>query len=807
MTSVEELKRMVPLENYFRQRGSTQDPNGRWRCPLPQNHKNGDANPSVTIKDNRARCWSADCFGEHGADIFSIVGTIESLPNFNDQKRRVEELAGLTNDTKPKLGKIVATYDFTDEHGTLLFQECRFDPKDFRLRRPDGAGGWSWGLGDARRVLYRLPELLQHLDRPVVVHEGPGCVDAAIRAGLAGLHTSTCGGANSPRKTDFSAVAHRDVVILPDHDEAGEKYLCDVTDMSRKAGAKSVKVLRLPDLPPKGDIKDWLNAGGTPEQFEKLCTDAPLYTIPQAEAETTDKPELNCDEGDLDELTKRAWKILHDENNPPALFKRGSGLVRVEEDGRGAVLAELTEAKTRYEVARLARCRRTKASMFGMGKREDCKPPTDLIKNLLATPANRIPLPELLGVIEVPVISGLGRIVQVPGYDAESQLFYRPYDRTANISIPVKPTGDEMGVARSVLDELFADFPFASEADRTHALGLLVLPFVRQCIKGPAPMHAVEAPEAGTGKGLLVQVALSPAIGNNIGVIADARDDDEMRKRITARFLEGCPVTLLDNVVRPLNSGVLAAALTATQWEDRRLGKTESLRVPAQTIWVMTANNPAMSLELARRTVRIRLDPKIDRPWLRNGWRHPNLLGWAHEKRADLITAALTLVQAWLDAGEPAPKAQPLGSFEEWTRVVGGIVEHAGYKEFLGNCHELYEVADTDGATWRTFTEMWWATHSDRPVTAKDLFDIAMDLDGLNLGKSASERGQRTALGAQLRKRRDQVIGRYRIESAGIEHNAALWRLRQINKPATPPYVPSPSASSADELLFEEETC
>ena len=701
--------------------------------------------------------------------------------------------------------RIEHIFDYLDENGHLLFQVVREKPKKFRQRQPDGAGGWIWNAKGVRRVPYNLPAILEFPNKTTIFHEGEKAVEAAVAAGLPGIHTTTAGGASNWKQTDLSVCAGRNTVICPDNDAPGEKYASGIAERLHGIAA-TVKILRWPSVPEHGDCVEWLDRGGTPADFQGLCDTAPLYTRGPSSAES-DKPELNCDEGDLDELTKEAWKIIAARNSPPVIFKRGNSLVRVEEDSRGVVLAELTEVRGRYEVARLARCQKTKSTMFGAGKLEDCKPPMDLIRNLLATPTQAIPLPELRSVIEVPVVSASGKIVSTPGYDAESKLLYRPYDPAANISTPVKSTQKDVQNARSVIDDLFTDFPFASEADRTHAVGLLLLPFVRQYIKGPAPMHLVEAPEAGSGKGLLVHTALCPAVGVNIGVIADARDDDEMRKRITARMVEGCPVTLLDNLNRPLTSGALAAALTAPRWDDRRLGTLEVIRVPITTLWVVTGNNPVMSLELARRAVRVRLDPKIDRPWLRNGWRHSNLLQFVREKRAEFIAAALTLARAWLDAGEPAPSAQPLGSFEDWTRVIGGIVQHAGYEDFMGNANELYEVADSDGATWRTFTTIWWEVHRDQAVTAKDLFNIATDLDGLNLGKSASERGQRTALGAQLRKRRDQVIGNFRIESAGIEHNAALWRLRQINKPATPPFVPSPPPSSADELLFEEETC
>jgi hypothetical protein len=55
---------------------------------------------------------------------------------------------------------ILATYDYTDERGVLLFQVVRYPNHKFLQRRPDGNGGWTWKLGNTRRVLYRLPELI-----------------------------------------------------------------------------------------------------------------------------------------------------------------------------------------------------------------------------------------------------------------------------------------------------------------------------------------------------------------------------------------------------------------------------------------------------------------------------------------------------------------------------------------------------------------------------------------------------------------------------------------------------------------------
>lgn len=171
--------------------------------------------------------------------------------------------------------KIAATYDYHDAIGVLAFQVVRFDPKDFRQRRPDGNGGWHWNLQGIELVLYRLPELLRAAPSAIVyVCEGEKDADA-LRDHLA--TATTCpGGAGKWRDRHNDALRGRHVVILPDNDAPGEAHAQTVA--KALAGiAASVRVLRLPDLPAKGDVSDWIGAGGTAEELAALADAAPEW--------------------------------------------------------------------------------------------------------------------------------------------------------------------------------------------------------------------------------------------------------------------------------------------------------------------------------------------------------------------------------------------------------------------------------------------------------------------------------------------------------------------------------------------------
>jgi hypothetical protein len=164
--------------------------------------------------------------------------------------------------------RIVATYDYQDEAGCLLYQSVRYDPRDFRQRQPDGKGGWVWSTKGRPLALYRLPELLQAaLEDFVYIVEGEKDAEALHRLGL--VATTNPMGAGKWRKCFNESLRDRHVILLPDNDDSGRAHMQTVCENLRGIAA-SVIVFELPDLPPKGDVSDWLAAGGTKEKLRQL---------------------------------------------------------------------------------------------------------------------------------------------------------------------------------------------------------------------------------------------------------------------------------------------------------------------------------------------------------------------------------------------------------------------------------------------------------------------------------------------------------------------------------------------------------
>jgi 5S rRNA maturation endonuclease (ribonuclease M5) len=218
---------------------------------------------------------------------------------------------------KPKVyagGKspVIATYDYRDTNGKLLFQVCRTADKRFFQRRPDGKGGWLNGLGGIQPVLYRLPEVLQALKQgeTIFIPEGEKDVDNLARLGLA----ATCNpmGAGKWRDHYSNWLKGANVVILPDNDEPGRKHAQQVAQ-SLYGKAASVKVLELPGLPAKGDVSDWLEAGHTKEELMRLAEETPDWRLQPAEEERSEDSKRESQADALIRIATTEAFLFHDD--------------------------------------------------------------------------------------------------------------------------------------------------------------------------------------------------------------------------------------------------------------------------------------------------------------------------------------------------------------------------------------------------------------------------------------------------------------------------------------------------------------
>jgi putative DNA primase/helicase len=149
--------------------------------------------------------------------------------------------------------RIIAEYNYTDEHGELLYQIVRYEPKDFRQRYPDGRDGWIWKK-HARQVLFHLPEVLK---APIVfVVEGEKDVQTLRDQGF--VATTNAGGADAPWLPDFTeALRGREVILIPDNDQPGRAR---VLRIARALLGKAARIVIL-ELEGAKDVTAWFDRG------------------------------------------------------------------------------------------------------------------------------------------------------------------------------------------------------------------------------------------------------------------------------------------------------------------------------------------------------------------------------------------------------------------------------------------------------------------------------------------------------------------------------------------------------------------
>jgi putative DNA primase/helicase len=265
----------------------------------------GDPNPALSDEKNLrygsrgslsidlAKGTFFDHEANEGGGVIKLVTREKGLVG-KDAVEFLREI-GCQIPTANEARKIVATYDYIDEHGEVLFQVVRYnsDPR-FLQRRPDGRGGWIWKLGDTRRVLYRLTELTEAIasEKVVFIVEGEKDVENLRRLNVPA--TTNPGGAGKWLPEYSETLRGAAVVILPDNDKAGAEHAA-IVGAALQGIAANVRVMTLPGLPEKGDVSDWLAKGGIVEEFWQLAEEAPQWGETDAAA-TGSEPPLDDEE-------------------------------------------------------------------------------------------------------------------------------------------------------------------------------------------------------------------------------------------------------------------------------------------------------------------------------------------------------------------------------------------------------------------------------------------------------------------------------------------------------------------------------
>ncbi len=707
-------------------------------------------------------------------------------------------------------GIIDQVYAYTDAAGSLLFEVVRFmDPKGFaqRVPHPTHKDVFTWGLKGVEPVLFNLRALAASPGKGIIVVEGEKDVRALEKLGI--LATTSPMGAGKWRDAYSKNIAGRPVVIIPDNDKAGRDH-AEAVARSVYPVAKSVKILILEGLPPGGDVSDWLARGGAVEELRRLAVAAPawhpvrVFDGEGGAGEAAKPPEIEVNH-EWHRVVEEAIAALANDHD---LYRRGEALVTVCQEaadtvrltGRTAMsnalgsprVVDLSDANIGCRLTRQASLFQWKKSKSGEDETVDARPPDWLLK-AIATRRYWPGIRNLAAVAECPFPRPDGSLVETPGYDDATQTLYLPtidFPRA-----PESPTRDDARSAWQRLRRYACEFPFGSEDDEAVYLAGQLVVIARPAIPGPVPGIAVVGNKAGTGKGLLIDAMSLPAIGRPAPTTIYPEDPIEAGKVKVAIALSGKPVVHFDNLDEGSSYGnsSIDSAMTATTIDDRVLGASRNTgEVAMRVSWFLSGNNVFPGKDAHRRWLVVNLVTDQEHPEERSDIRETDLRGAMLDARGEIVRDALTILRAHAQAGWPNGDWAPMGSFEQWDRVVRGAVWFATGRDCLATQRKVAaespdrqaKIALLEG--WR---EMVDGRDGAKGVTTADAVKAAVDhpeiyptLHGALLrygsnGKLAASK----SIGNILRGLKMTPIDGLRLEDAGQKCRAVLWRVARTD--------------------------
>ncbi|MCB0386497.1 MAG: hypothetical protein KDD43_13980 [Bdellovibrionales bacterium] len=271
----EEIKRLVPIGRLLDHYGNSPNERGSFHCLFPENHHNGDRNPSGSIHSGRAYCHSQKCLGEKGSDIFSLVGLKENLSKFNDQKNWIISAFGLSNGPSPQ-AEILRVYKWTDAEGRIAYHLRTNDP-DHKFKwnqKSDGTGAWT--LKPCKPDLYQRDRVKEA--QSVIVCAGErDC--GTLNGWLTELKMYPETVATTPYSGEASVKAgmltlvhgKEKVYVVGDNDQTGEAYREKVLGFLQ-GKVESLYPLRVPQE--FNDVLEWAKSGATAQALRLLLTAA-----------------------------------------------------------------------------------------------------------------------------------------------------------------------------------------------------------------------------------------------------------------------------------------------------------------------------------------------------------------------------------------------------------------------------------------------------------------------------------------------------------------------------------------------------
>jgi hypothetical protein len=399
-------------------------------------------------------------------------------------------------------------------------------------------------------------------------------------------------------------------------------------------------------------------------------------------------------------------------------------------------------------------------------------------------------LPVLNGLTRQPYLRPDGSLMMTAGYDKGTGM-YGVFD-ARHFTVPEAPTIEQARQALKLLQGLLDEFCFARAVDLAAALAALLTAAIRPSLIH-APMFHVRAHMVGSGKSYLCELITALATPQRGTPTTFPADDEECRKLLLAELLRAPAVIEFDNLTSDLIAHKsLCTVLTSEFMTGRVLGVSRTATVNTRTLFLSSGNNVGPVQDMARRCITILLDPGCEIPAARTFTR-PDLVREVLRERGRYVSAALTIIRAWIVAGRPKSVCKALSGFGEWSDVCRQPLMWLGCDDPTVSVFEAMSE-DPDRETLGRLLVAWQTVFGKMPAMIRDAVREAQfpGDEYVELREAihdiAAERGEvnRRKLGWWLRRRAGRIVdGRRFIRGSG-NRSAETWQVEEVEKSVSP---------------------
>lgn len=409
-------------------------------------------------------------------------------------------------------------------------------------------------------------------------------------------------------------------------------------------------------------------------------------------------------------------------------------------------------------------------------------------------------LPVLSGLTRQPYLRSDGSLMTAAGYDPSSGMF-GVFD-ACKFSIPDNPTHADAKAALALLKDLLTEFSFQSDTDLAAALAAMLTSVVRPSLRH-APMFHARAHMVGSGKSYLCELITAFTTPQRGTPTTFPGDDEECRKLLLAELLRAPAVIEFDNLTGDLVAHKsLCTALTSEYMTGRILGVSKTASVSTRTLFLSSGNNVGPVQDMTRRCITIHLDPSCEVPAARN-FKRPELVRDVLRERGRYVSAALTIVCAWIAAGKPKAACKSMAGYGDWSDLCRQPLLWLGLADPTESVFEAM-AEDPDRETLDRLLTAWQSAFGKTPAMVRDAVKQAAAFHNEHtelrevIHDIADERGEinRRRLGRWIKRHAGRIVDGRRFVRASGNRSAEAWQVESVSPVSSVPGVPSAQSVS-----------